>query len=102
MMRCCMSEATTRNTTSAGHPSGSNGAQQKKILIKPTTKTPIVVHPTEVHHTLAGHMLVDGFDLVVDLKKSQGSYIYDSRFNKRYLDFFSFFASSAVGMNHPK
>jgi len=97
-----MSEATTRNTTSADKPSGSNGTQHKKILSKPTTKTPIVVHPTEVHHTLAGHMLVDGFDLVVDLKKSQGSYIYDSRFNKRYLDFFSFFASSAVGMNHPK
>jgi L-lysine 6-transaminase len=97
-----MSEATTRNTTKAGTSSGSNGTQQKKILNKPTTKTSIIVHPTDVHHTLAGHMLVDGFDLVVDLKKSQGSYIYDSRFNKRYLDFFSFFASSAVGMNHPK
>ena len=47
-------------------------------------------------------MLVDGFDLVVDLKKSQGCYLYDSRYNKRYLDFFSFFGSSAIGMNHPK
>jgi L-lysine 6-transaminase len=47
-------------------------------------------------------MLVDGFDLVVDLERSHGSYLYDSRYNKRYLDFFSFFASAAVGINHPK
>ncbi len=47
-------------------------------------------------------MLVDGFDLVIDLKRSQGSYVYDSRYNKRYLDFFTFFASGSVGMNHPK
>ena len=47
-------------------------------------------------------MLADGFDMVIDLKKSQGSYIYDSRYGKRFLDFFSFFGSSALGMNHPK
>ena len=69
---------------------------------KPTTKTSIKIAPNEVHTTLAKHMLVDGFDLVVDLKRSQGSYVYDSRYNKRYLDFFTFFASGSVGMNHPK
>ncbi|HEX9828970.1 MAG TPA: L-lysine 6-transaminase, partial [Bacteroidota bacterium] len=52
--------------------------------------------------TLAKHTLVDGFDLVVDLRRSKGSYIYDSRFNKRYLDFFTFFSSGSVGLNHPK
>jgi L-lysine 6-transaminase len=60
------------------------------------------ISPSEVHSTLAKHLLVDGFDLVVDLERSQGSYLYDSRYNKRYLDFFSFFASAAVGINHPK
>jgi L-lysine 6-transaminase len=69
---------------------------------KPTTKKPVSVLPTEVHTTLAKHMLVDGFDLVVDLRRSRGSYIYDSRFNKRYLDFFTFFSSGSVGLNHPK
>ncbi len=69
---------------------------------KPTTQNPVRVSPTEVHSTLARRMLVDGFDLVVDLKRSQGSYLYDSRFNKRYLDFFTFFASGSVGVNHPK
>ncbi len=69
---------------------------------KPTTKTPIKIAPHEVHTTLAKHILVDGFDLVVDLKRSQGSYVFDSRYNKRYLDFFTFFASGSVGLNHPK
>lgn len=55
-----------------------------------------------VHETLAKHILVDGFDLVVDLRKSQGHFIYDARTGKRFLDFFTFFASCPIGMNHPK
>jgi L-lysine 6-transaminase len=47
-------------------------------------------------------MLVDGFDIVVDLKKSKGTYLVDARDGKRYLDFFTFVASSPLGMNHPK
>lgn len=64
--------------------------------------TPVSIAATDVHKTLSKHMLADGFDMVIDLKKSQGSYIYDSRYGKRFLDFFSFFGSSALGMNHPK
>ncbi|MEK6572321.1 MAG: L-lysine 6-transaminase [Bacteroidota bacterium] len=79
---------------------------QKRAVDSQHAVTPSTVHgriaPTEVHSTLAKHMLVDGFDLVVDLERSQGSYMYDSRYNKRYLDFFTFFASGAVGINHPK
>jgi L-lysine 6-transaminase len=56
----------------------------------------------KVHETLAKHLLVDGFDLVVDLEKSQGNFIYDARTGKRFLDFFTFFASGPVGLNHPK
>ena len=69
---------------------------------KPTTKNPIKIAPNEVHTSLAKHMLVDGFDLIIDLKRSQGSYVFDSRYNKRYLDFFTFFASGSVGLNHPR
>lgn len=47
-------------------------------------------------------MLIDGFEFVVDLRKSRGCRIVDAISGKSYLDFFSFFASSAVGMNHPK
>lgn len=64
--------------------------------------TPVSITPAEVHQTLSRHMLADGFDMVIDLKKSQGCYIYDSRHGKKFLDFFSFFGSSALGMNHPK
>jgi L-lysine 6-transaminase len=63
---------------------------------------PVHIEAGKVHETLAKHMLVDGFDLVVDLEKSQGSWIYDARTGKRFLDFFTFFASGPVGLNHPK
>lgn len=76
-----------------------NGKTEKNIV---TTSTPVHIAPKDVHSTLAKHLLVDGFDIVADLQRSQGSYIYDSRYNKRYLDFFTFFASSPIGLNHPK
>lgn len=57
--------------------------------------------PGRVHEVLARSMLVDGFDFVLDLDRSRGSYLYDARDGRRYLDMFSFFASSALGMNHP-
>ncbi len=60
------------------------------------------VSPADTFSTLRRHLLVDGFDIVLDLKKSKGSYIVDARDGKRYLDFFTFVASSPVGLNHPK
>ena len=60
------------------------------------------VPPTQVFPTLAKHMLVDGFDIIIDLKRSHGSYIVDARDGKRYLDFFTFVASLPVGFNHPR
>ncbi|MCU1672287.1 MAG: L-lysine 6-transaminase [Frankiales bacterium] len=57
--------------------------------------------PADVHGTLARHMLVDGFDMVLDLETSRGSYLVDARDGTRYLDLFTFFASNALGMNHP-
>ena len=59
------------------------------------------IKPTEVHKTLGKYMLADGFDLVLDLKKSQGCRIYDSRTGKYFLDGFSFFATAPLGCNHP-
>ncbi|MBX3187473.1 MAG: L-lysine 6-transaminase [Labilithrix sp.] len=59
------------------------------------------VLPGDVHATLARHMLVDGYPLVVDLERSRGSWIRDARTGRDYLDFFSFFASNPIGMNHP-
>jgi len=56
---------------------------------------------SEVRSTIANHMLADGFDMVLDLKKSKGSTIHDAGEGKDYLDLFSFFASAPLGMNHP-
>jgi L-lysine 6-transaminase len=70
--------------------------------MNPTATTSSVkVTPDKVHETLARHMLADGFDFVLDLEKSQGVWLHDSRANKTLMDFFSFFASNPVGMNHP-
>jgi L-lysine 6-transaminase len=54
-----------------------------------------------VHEVLARSILVDGFDFVLDLSRSAGSYLVDARDGRRYLDMFTFVASSALGMNHP-
>ena len=66
-----------------------------------TRRAPAGMQPTEVHAALAKHLLVDGFDLVLDLASSQGSRLVDARDGTSYLDLFTFFASSALGMNHP-
>lgn len=65
-------------------------------------KVTAAVTPSEVLPLLRRHMLVDGFDIVVDLRKSRGTYLVDAKDGKRYLDFFTFVASSPIGMNHPK
>lgn len=60
------------------------------------------IEPKDVHKMLSKYMLIDGFDLVLDLKKSKGCDIYDSRTERYMLDCFSFFATSPLGCNHPK
>jgi L-lysine 6-transaminase len=55
-----------------------------------------------VKETIGRHMLADGFDMVLDLRKSHGRWIHDSLANKDYLDLFSFFASAPLGTNHPR
>lgn len=65
-----------------------------------TTALPPVL-ASDVREVLARHILADGLDFVLDLDKSSGSYLVDARTGERYLDMFTFFASSALGMNHP-
>lgn len=60
------------------------------------------ISPAQVHETLRRHMLVDGYPLVVDLEKSHGSWVRDANSGKDYLDFYTFFASNPLGLNHPK
>ncbi len=58
--------------------------------------------PAEVHKTIARHMLADGYPVVFDLERSHDTYFVDQVTGREYLDFFTFFASNAVGYNHPK
>ncbi len=55
-----------------------------------------------VKKTLAKHLLTEGFDLIFDPDKSHGSWFVDKRTGDEYLDFFSMYASMAVGFNHPQ
>src|SRR5258707_6866790 len=59
------------------------------------------IGPADVRDVLARSILADGLDFVLDIDRSSGSYLVDARTGERYLDMFTFFASSALGMNHP-
>ncbi|MBN2543755.1 L-lysine 6-transaminase [bacterium] len=61
-----------------------------------------VISPKDVHQILGKSIITDGYPCVLDLQKSKGMYIYDSREEKWYLDFFSCIASLPLGYNHPK
>jgi L-lysine 6-transaminase len=63
--------------------------------------SPGQISAADVHPTLRRHLLVDGFDLVLDTRRSRGSWLVDARDGSRRLDLFSFFASAPLGMNHP-
>lgn len=52
------------------------------------------------HETLGRWILASGMDLVFDLERSQGAYLYDSKHDREYLDFFGFFAAKPLGFNH--
>jgi L-lysine 6-transaminase len=60
------------------------------------------IDPQEVHKILSKHILTDGYDMVLDLDKSEGAYLHDAKSGRKYLDFFTFFASNPLGMNHPR
>jgi L-lysine 6-transaminase len=60
------------------------------------------VEATEVLDALRGHLLVDGYDFVLDLDASRGSRLVDARTGTAYLDMFTYYASNALGMNHPR
>ena len=58
--------------------------------------------PEQVFPSLEKWLLRDGYDIVIDMEKSQGSRIVDATSGVEWLDFYTFFASAPFGMNHPK
>lgn len=71
------------------------------VLPSARHQRPAPIPARQVHDVLSRSMLADGMDLVLDLDRSRGSVLVDARDGRRYLDMFTFFASSALGMNHP-
>ncbi len=55
----------------------------------------------DILSVLKKYILEDGFKFTIDLGKCHGCYIYDSLNDREILDMFSFFATKALGHNHP-
>lgn len=60
------------------------------------------IDPSNVHKFLNKYIQADGYDLVLDLENSQSPYLHDAKSGRDFLDFFTFFASSPLGMNHER
>ncbi|MCG6964786.1 MAG: L-lysine 6-transaminase [Acidobacteria bacterium] len=60
------------------------------------------VTPKDVHDLLRRHMLVDGFHVVPDYRASSGSRLVDGLTGTVMVDFYTNFASTPIGYNHPK
>ncbi|MCI0745613.1 MAG: L-lysine 6-transaminase [Verrucomicrobia subdivision 3 bacterium] len=57
--------------------------------------------PQSVVSDLQQHVLVDGFRIVIDLKKSRGSKLVDAVSGRELLDLYGFYGSLPLGFNHP-
>ncbi len=60
------------------------------------------IEPGRIRDLIGRFMLADGSDIIPDLRTSQGCHLVDSATGKSYIDFFNFFASCPIGVNHPK
>ena len=72
------------------------------MSISAITDRRVHIQPGEVHSVLSRHMLADGYDVVMDLTRSKGSWLFDARRGRAVLDFFTNFASCPIGYNHPR
>lgn len=61
------------------------------------------IHPDQVADVYLRHTNARGMmQMVLDMERSRGVDLIDMKSGRHYLDFFGFYASSALGMNHPK
>jgi L-lysine 6-transaminase len=72
------------------------------MSITAITDRRVHIQPSDVHNVLSRHMLADGYDVVMDLSRSKGSWLFDARRGRAVLDFFTNFASIPIGYNHPR
>lgn len=55
----------------------------------------------DVHGILGRHLLADGYPFVLDMAGSRPGLLRDATTGRDFVDLFTFYASSALGMNHP-
>ena len=61
------------------------------------------IQPSRVREVLSRHLLTKGMmPLVLDMDESQGVRLHDENSGRTFIDLFGFYASSPLGMNHPK
>ncbi|HHP7238129.1 L-lysine 6-transaminase [Longibacter sp.] len=64
---------------------------------------PDVGSTPDVRKSLSRHMLTQGMmEMVLDMDESRGVKLRDKHSGREYVDLFGFYASSPLGMNHPK
>ena len=73
----------------------------QKSLAKSKLALTQTIAPDKVVSELEKHILVDGFKIVIDLKKSRGSRLVDAPSGRSFIDLYSFYASQPIGYNHP-
>ena len=61
---------------------------------------PTLPEASDVRETLGRHILADGYPMVLDMHQSRGAHLRDATTGRDYVDLFTFYASSALGMNH--
>jgi len=65
--------------------------------------SPNAIDPQQVKDVLSRHLLTKGMmPLVLDMEKSRGVRLRDKKTGRTFIDLFGFYASSPLGMNHPK
>src|SRR3954467_7046677 len=79
-----------------------NTSEEPFMSISAITDRRVHIQPSDVHNVLSRHMLADGYDVVMDLNRSKGSWLFDARRGRAVLDFFTNFASIPIGYNHPR
>jgi L-lysine 6-transaminase len=66
------------------------------------TSTKEEIRAADIHSDLSNYILTDGLEIILDLERSHGTFLYDSLRGREVLDMFTCFSTAPLGYNHPK
>ncbi|HEX8299929.1 MAG TPA: L-lysine 6-transaminase [Rubricoccaceae bacterium] len=70
-------------------------------IVAPAAPPATLPAAADVHGILGRHLLADGYPFVLDMHGSRPGLLRDATTGRDFVDLFTFYASSALGMNHP-